>query len=36
MLTGSSTGVGTDVGLLAIATLAISILSAWLYPNVVI
>lgn len=36
MLSGSFSGVGFDIGILAIATLIISILSAWLYPKVVI
>ena len=36
MLSGSTVGVGFDVGLLAVVTLLMSILSAWLYPKVVI
>jgi len=36
MLTGTTAGVGFDIGILAAVALAISFLSAWLYPKVVI
>ncbi len=36
MLSGNISGVGFDIGILATATLLISILSAWFYPKVVI
>ena len=36
MLTGSTAGVGFDIGVLAVSALIISMLSAWLYPNVII
>ncbi len=36
MLTGGTAGVGFDVGVLAVVTLLMSILSAWCYPKVVI
>jgi ABC-2 type transport system permease protein len=36
MLSGGTEGVGFDIGVLAVVALLISILSAWLYPKVVI
>jgi len=36
MLSSGSTGVGVDIGILAVATLLIAILSSWMYPKVVI
>jgi ABC-2 type transport system permease protein len=36
MLTGTTAGVGLDIGILAAVALGISLLSAWLYPKVVI
>jgi ABC-2 type transport system permease protein len=36
MLTGGSARVGFDIGVLAVAALAISALSAWFYPKVVL
>ena len=36
MLTGTALGVGTDIAVLVASALAISILSAWMYPKVVI
>lgn len=36
MLTGTTAGVGLDIGILAVVALGISLLSAWLYPKVVI
>jgi ABC-2 type transport system permease protein len=36
MLSGRIEGVGFDLGILAIVTLLMSMLSAWLYPKVVI
>ena len=36
MLSGSTAGVGFDIGILAIVALCMSMLSAWLYPKVVI
>ena len=36
MLSGGTRGVGIDMGVLAVATLVISILSAWMYPKVVL
>jgi ABC-2 type transport system permease protein len=35
MLTGGTAGVGFDIGILVIATLLMSIMSAWLYPKVI-
>jgi hypothetical protein len=35
MLAGGVAGVGFDIGVLAIAALLISMLSAWFYPKVV-
>jgi ABC-2 type transport system permease protein len=35
MLSGTTTGVGFDIGILAVVTLLMSILSAWFYPKVV-
>ncbi len=36
MLSGSTAGVGLDIGILVVVTLLISMLSAWFYPKVVI
>jgi len=36
MLSGGTAGVGFDIGILAIVALLISMLSAWMYPKVVI
>jgi ABC-2 type transport system permease protein len=36
MLAGSWTGVGMDILILAVSTLVISVISAWMYPKVVI
>ena len=36
MLTNSSTGVGVDILILAVVALGISMISAWMYPKVVI
>jgi ABC-2 type transport system permease protein len=36
MLVGSGSGVGLDIGILAVVALCISLISAWLYPKVVI
>jgi ABC-2 type transport system permease protein len=35
MLSGTTTGVGFDIGILAVVTLLMSVLSAWFYPKVV-
>lgn len=36
MLSGTTAGVGFDIGILAVAMFLISIISAWMYPKVVI
>jgi ABC-2 type transport system permease protein len=36
MLTGTAAGVGFDIGILAITAFIISIISAWMYPKIVI
>jgi ABC-2 type transport system permease protein len=36
MLTGTTAGVGLDILILAVVALGISIISAWMYPKVVI
>ena len=36
MLSGGFRGVGLDIGILAVVTLIISIISSWMYPKVVI
>jgi ABC-2 type transport system permease protein len=36
MLSGSVNGVGADIGILAASALVISVISAWMYPKVVI
>ena len=36
MLSGSVERVGFDIGVLAVSALLISVLSAWLYPKVVL
>jgi ABC-type Na+ transport system ATPase subunit NatA len=36
MLSGTLSGVGTDIGLLTLAAVIISVISAWMYPKVVI
>lgn len=36
MLPGGNAGVGFDIGVLAVVTLFMSMLSAWFYPKVVI
>jgi ABC-2 type transport system permease protein len=36
MLTGTTAGVGLDILILAVVALGISMISAWMYPKVVI
>lgn len=36
MLSGGTSGIGFDIGVLVVVTLVMSVLSAWLYPKVVI